>query len=133
MRRGAVWGVGLYVEVVASFMGVFLALGLLVMASGGAALRANTHPALFARTAPVHTRHTLLHALPCRPYAVLVGGANENGAERGMFTIVELIDHRVYKINLPISEVDLHCTLYERPSTYSRQSKSPFVPPTRTA
>ena len=31
------WGVGLCVQVVASFMGVFLALGLLVMASGGAA------------------------------------------------------------------------------------------------
>jgi hypothetical protein len=66
-------------------------------------------------------------------YAVLVGGSNGDGAWRGLVRIVESIDPRPYKIDLSISEVDLDCNLFERPSMNSSKSKSPFDPPTRTA
>ena len=52
----------------------------------------------------------------------------------GSLAIAELIDPRPYKINLPISEVDLQCDLYERVSINSRGSTSkrfhiPMFPP----
>jgi hypothetical protein len=58
-----------------------------------------------------------------------VGGSNGDGAWRGLVTIAELIDPRPYKIDLPISEVDLHCNLYERPCINSSRSKSPYLTP----
>jgi hypothetical protein len=45
-----------------------------------------------------------------------------------MVTIAETIDPYPHKFNLPISEVDLDCNSYERPSINSRGSESPFAP-----
>jgi len=67
-------------------------------------------------------------------YAVLVGGgSNGDGAWRDLVTVVELIDPRPHILSLPCTQTDLHFNLYERPSIDSRNSESPFDPPTRSA
>jgi hypothetical protein len=56
-------------------------------------------------------------------------GGQMGMARSAVWSPSELRKHRQYKINLPISEVNLHCNLDERPSINSRGSKSPFAPP----
>jgi hypothetical protein len=47
-------------------------------------------------------------------YAILVGGANTDGAWRGMVTIFELIDPRPYKNQSPVNGRLIYTVIYMR-------------------
>ena len=72
------------------------------------------------------------HSRVGRCYAVLVGGADGDGARRGLFTIVELIDPRPYVFQPPVYGRLIYTVMYMSDRLLT-QSKSPFAPPSRSA
>jgi len=65
---------------------------------------------------------------PAANYAVLVGGANGDGARRGLVTIVELIDPRPYIFQVTVYGNLIYTVIYMSDRLLTQANPNPRLP-----